>query len=746
MPKVQTVSTTPETLKPYEFHGLDLTVQGQEALSDCPFCGTESKFSVKVDTGQWRCFICGGGLEKGGGGPVAFIEALWKASYESTSPDAYAKLAKDRGLEFADTPAQWGLAQSVIDGTWLVPGYGYGYENKGLEFLQLYRYQRIGPRTALLPTPGRKHVLIGLQLVNPSDEQIHICEGPWDGMRWWESLRSTKIDGEGNLSLTGSPDNSLAQGISVVAAATCSAFPQHNFGKTFKGKVVAFLYDNDHPKPHPKTGTLSLPAGYAGMQRDTIKVSPTAADIQYLHWGDGGYTPNLESGYDLRDALSENKYAGIAFIFNSIREAPLEWKAADAVPTGGEVGPKPCGSWRDLLQYWRKALKWTPGLQHGLGSGLASIASTNSVGDQLWLKLIGPPSCGKSTLCEAFSVNKKHCIALSTIRGFHSGFKADGGEGSDSSLIPQIKNRTLITKDGDTLLQSPNLGQILSEARDIYDGNTRSHYRNNMGKSYEGIRTTWLLCGTSSLRAIDSSELGERFLDCVIMEKIDEDLEEEILWRKANQAVNCIGVETTEDGGSHYEPELLEAMERTAGYIDWLKENAGTKLPALRFEEEALRQCVRIGKFVAFMRARPSELQQEEAERELAARLVSQHTRYAACLAFVLQKESVDEEVVAATRQIGLDTARGVVLAITRTIYDAGERGQEIRGIANKTNLEEVQVRKLVRFMTEIGALEMVNSKVRKAWVVTAQMKRLYEQVVGPDNVWEYEVSEFEAP
>src|SRR5690606_35550052 len=136
---------------------------------------------------------------------------------------------------------------------------------------------------------------------------------------------------------------------------------------------------------------------------------------------------------------------------------------------------------------------------------------------------------------EAISVNQDYVVAKSTIRGFHSGFKTDGNGEEDNSLIDQIRDKTLVTKDGDTLLQSPNLGQILSEARDLYDSTSRTHYRNKMSRDYAGVRMTWLLCGTSSLREIDQSELGERFLDCVLMDDIDDELEDAILWRVANR-------------------------------------------------------------------------------------------------------------------------------------------------------------------------------------------------------------------
>ena len=236
-----------------------------------------------------------------------------------------------------------------------------------------------------------------------------------------------------------------------------------------------------------------------------------------------------------RETSSGTKLERLELLLDRLVEIPEDWvKEEGSNNSGGDVQCLDCTSYEDMIDAWGKALKWTDGLDCALSVMLASITSTLSVGDPLWVKIISPPSGGKSVLCEALSVNRYHVIAKSTLRGFHSGF-GDGQE--DHSLISKVNGKTLVMKDGDTLLQSPNLSQILSEGRDLYDGASRTSYRNKASKDYTGLRMTWILCGTSSLRSIDSSELGERFLDCVIMDGIDEELEEEILDRVVTQAM-----------------------------------------------------------------------------------------------------------------------------------------------------------------------------------------------------------------
>jgi len=387
---------------------------------------------------------------------------------------------------------------------------------------------------------------------------------------------------------------------------------------------------------------------------------------------------------------------------------------------------------------WKKALEWTTGLDHALAVMLASISSTKIVGDQLWCKILGPASCGKSTLCEAVSLNKKYILAKSTIRGFHSGFRMDDGSGTeqDHSLVARVRDKTLVTKDGDTLLQSPNLAQILSEARDLYDCTSRTHYRNAMSKDYEGVRMTWLLCGTSSLRQIDSSELGERFLDCVIMEGIDSEQEDKILWHVINRTDRNSVLEANGRVETHYEPELATAMQLTGGYVGWLRENVIDKMSEITLGTNAKKQCMKLGKFVAFMRARPSTRQEETAEREFAARLVSQLGRLAKCLALVLNRDDVDNVVMRRVKRVAMDTARGQTLVICKCLYEAGEEGIEPHALAVLNATTDEKMNALMRFLRRIEVVESFQKKVkgvkkRKRFKLTEPLYKLYGDVEG---------------
>jgi hypothetical protein len=381
-------------------------------------------------------------------------------------------------------------------------------------------------------------------------------------------------------------------------------------------------------------------------------------------------------------------------------------------------------------------MKLTEGLEAGLSFALAIVVSTEAAGDQLWGRLIGPPSCGKSVLCEALSVAKKFILAKSTIRGFHSGYKSDKTGEEDHSLIVLAKNKTLVVKDGDTILKLPNLGQVLAEARDVYDGTSRAHYRHGVKRDYEDHRMTFLLCGTESLRSLDSSELGERFLDCLVAEDMDEDTERLIQHRVALRRMREMGISAA-SGRAQDTPEMLLAKQLTGGYVEYLRENAQRLLSAVRASEAVLERIERLAEFVSFVRARPSKTQEEKAQRELSFRLTSQLMGMAVALTVVLNRREVDEDVLRRVTKIARDTARGRTFVLVSNLYRIGPVGAETRQLAIWTAETEDSERKLLRFLAKIGVTELYapetihGLKGRPRWRLTDRLRRLYGEVTG---------------
>lgn len=726
----------PDLLGPYTFHGLifSKTQDGKNGIEhfpdDCPFCGKSGKFSVNQTKGTWKCWSCAEGSAKGGGNVYTFLRCLWRDSVRRTTDKHLEALSSERRILPA-TMREWGVCKSTITNGWMIPGWS---PEGGLS--QLYRWVRMSDGTRrVMPTKGLNHqvfhphgdpkVTEGVKSLPESlGEPIYLDEGPWDGMALWETLR-----------IAGEPG-------AVFALPSCNVFPE-KWQSQFSKRPVRLCFDNDHPKTDEKTGKDRPSAGYAGMKRAAIFLLRTVEEVKYLKWGKDGYDAKLPDGYDVRDFLcpkesnGETKADLLTSFLSKLADPPKEWSEEAREGGGSLLEPAPCDSWEKLIHAWKKAMRWIEGLDRALSVMLAAVLSTPAVGDQLWVKILSAASSGKSTLCEAISVCRKYVYPKSTIRGFHSGSKSKDGD--DYSLIDKIRGKTLVTKDGDTLLQSPNLGQILAEARDVYDGTSRSHYRSGAGKDKSNIRTTWILAGTKSLRKIDSSELGERFLDCVIMEDIDETLEDAVLRHHLNLALSEAKTVGNCTAHSQHLPAKTEAMRLTGGYVEYLRENAERLLADVELPEAAGSQCMTLAKFVSYMRARPSDGKHldEEDGRELSARLLSQLVRLAVCLCVVLNKTEVDDDVMRRVRQTALDTARGKTLDMVTKLYEAPSLGLSQSSVALLTNQTDDRTKRLLRFLKAIGAVVCDRGEGGRniqRWKLSKKMKKLYESVTGWDD------------
>lgn len=424
-------------------------------------------------------------------------------------------------------------------------------------------------------------------------------------------------------------------------------------------------------------------------------------------------------------------------LLNKIVPVPAEWISEDTIESlkNRSIVPVYCNSWSKLIASWHKALHWTTGLDTTLSVMMACIASTKVIGDPVWIKVLGPPSSGKTTLCEALSIAKKYIYPKDTVTGLTSGYQTDRDGSENLSLVLKIKDKTFIIKDGDTLLRLRNREQVLSQFRALYDKALRTQYNNKMTADHEGINTTVILCGTSTLYELDSAESGDRFLVCNIVEDMTDDLKRKILLGVFTREVKNSCCESNGLAETHYDPYQVAAMQQTGGYVEYLRENASKLLPEVEIPDNLANDICDMGEFIGFLRARPSKGQTETAECEFGARAVSQLVKLARCLAIVLNKKTVDKEVVRRIHKVTLDTAKGSTLKIVDIIYKRGQDGIELNYLSHYTGHKPARDQELVIFLGQIGALEYERRYKRSEleekvyWRLTPKMRKLYESV-----------------
>lgn len=743
MPKV---SATPTHVKPFAFHGLDLSpVSEDQYLGECPFCG-KAKFYCSESTGLWDCKVCGDS-----GNPLSFVRKLWNESDKMT-PDT-GDLAASRGLLYPETPMLWGAAKSITTGEIIIPGYG----SDG-QIHQLYKWSGREGKRILYPTPGvsngatDKVGMFGIHLFDPTRETVYVCEGPWDGMALWEALRIAKrsMDGSG-LNLTGAESTSLLATSNVISIPGANSFLP-SWAVLLKGKHVILCFDNDHPMTNPKTGADIGSPAFIGMRKLAalllgLSEGEGPASISYIRWGEDGDGWNLswKNKGDVRDFLTEagdtpsERIKGLSALLALVKPIPSAWEQVKVKARRGvsaDMESLDCRSWDKLISAWRKPMKWRQEMDDVFSVMMAVGISTVQIGDQLFLQTIGDAGSGKTRLCDGMLVSK-HCHALEHLTGFHSGWKGDDGE--DYSLIGRINRKTLITPEGDVLISNPAFAEIMSQQRRIFDGTSGSSYKNRKEDTrHTGLRTPWIIAGTPALVNTDQSRLGDRFIR-VYIQQPGEDEKEDILDRVFHSAIRSVKVSSNGSTETSMDPAMAVAYRMTGGYVDYLRDNAERLLGAIEVDDEVVRPyCKTIAKFVALMRARPELTGGKNADREAAAtvemptRLTHQFSRLAVCMAAVLNKREVDSEVLRRVRKVALDTAHGRVLEFIHRISREGYGGADTKSISLDTGVEESKVRHFMMFLRSVGALDkfVEEGKTRVRWRLSPSTRDLYEKVM----------------
>lgn len=746
----------PEALQVYNFHGLDVsaTPVGGQVYTDCPWCGREKKFSINARTGQWKCWVCAEGTDNGGGNMATFVRVLWAKSDAATN-GASTVLAQERRLLDPMTVTRWGVAQSIITKEWIVPGY-----NAEGKLCTLYKY--VGrPKRLLYPTPTLHHQLFGVpDSFDGKKHTVHFFESLWNAMAFWEVARQARPESN-TLTPTANEAKSLLADASVLAGAGCGSIgePFAKFTPLFSGKDVVLWFDSDHPRQRPD-GTTVEGAGWLATQRavDILqRASEPPKSIRYLNWGDRGHDPSQKSGHDVRDVLSTgpNVSARVALLgglLGKVVAVPREWtsrethirQASKATDKKRAIESLPCSSWRDVLVALRRFFRSRQSVEDTLACMMAVAASTSRVGDQLFLQVLGAAGSGKTQLCDGMLVSK-YCYALEGLTGFHSGFRGTGSDsGKDHSILGSHNHQTWITPEADVMVSSPDYAKLMGQARRIFDGKSSKKYGNQIeAMDYQGLRTPWIQAGTPAMLDHGQASVGDRFLK-VFIDSPGSDDRADIMRRVGHTALRASLTESNGVPESRHEEHTLAFYRTAGGYVDFLRENVGQALQDLDLSgaDDVVDQCAAMAELTAFLRARPYEDKNRKETHntvELPTRLQAQLVRMAACLSVVLNKGTIDAEVLRMVKKVAINTANGTTLEMVRAIYNMDGDGLEADEIAALVQKPQDLVRRLLSFMLSIGAMEHwtpkgVGKTARRRWRPTAALAEAWGRVHGGEK------------
>ncbi len=759
----------PAAIRIFQFHRVALKPAKKkgEWTGACYNCGkdTANKFLVNDITGQHNCVACG--IR---GNPTTFLKWLYDTGRNTTTAANYTELAKDRKIMKGETCRAWGCFKHPITGEWALPGWSADDRIVGV-----YRYEpQANGKHILKATPRADEPVNagGHGMFRPVEQLLakggysgwDVCEGPWDGMAFWEAGRLAREGGVG-WEVTAVPDNSYLAGRAVVAIPGVQTFFRPWAALMAEGDVRSY-FDNDYPKTNKQTGRPIEPAALAGTRRlvDTLTTADTPpASISCVRWGGAGgdwQDPDLPDGYDVRDCLTADGNTAAARVraFGELQSrvapVPAEWVPGREAVGGAAAKAAPelayCDNWKDVVLAFSKVLAWGEGLNRTTAVCYASIVSTDAGGDQLWIKVVGPPSCGKTSIVEAIGHDTDNIKIISKIKGFYSA--KDDGTDKNYSLALRLNHKTLVIKDGDTLLTDPNLPVLMGELRDLYDRSGSNDTRNGKSVEIKDHAMTVILCGTESLRAIDHSELGERFLDVVVMDRIDIETERNIAIRAGYKAVAAMRTVPVDSVEADESPAAVNMKRTAGGYAAYLRRNASRLINEVEEDGEMIEYCAALGMFISYARSKQSKTE-GVAVRELSFRLAGQLTRLAVCLAVVLNKKSMgDKAVRQIVTQVAYDTSRGLTYTILETLYNAGRGGLRPKDLANRASISLPKMNGYLLFLAVLGEKPIGTHARRKRvgtgafgepryseedrltyWTLKPWMRDLYAKVHGLD-------------
>ena len=483
----------------YEFHGLSHVT---ETIYTCPWCGKD-KFNVNPANFQYRCFGCeGSALPESSGNPYSFLKRLSQESAQGPCGE----LSKDRMLE-QETLRVFGVGPHPLEeGSYFFPIFNGTGSPVGS-----YKVSKSRGKWRLYCNPkwpGEKratHPVCPIKPDHAKHKGVFIMEGHWDAMTMVEVLGSLRSTEKGFAKVSpprfDSGGATLLDDYAVIGLPGASTLCLEELRALVGQLPVIICFDND----------AAGDAGLDKLQKEFIGA--------HLVWPKD---PPLPDKYDISDLVrDQGKSQALEFILANLGQnsgSGIKTKSGKGGPRPmemPEIVPEHCPSFVDLLAQIgnRSEFHFDRVLTGALAFSTSVFAVTELPGDQLWARLIGPPGTGKTTAVKFF-FRSPYVHSVSEMRGMHSGYIGD----EDASLIPVFDRKTVVVPDADVILSSPSKDKILSELRDIYDGQSSAAFRNGIISRYWNLRMSFLLCGTASVRSLNKAHLGERFLDYDITE------------------------------------------------------------------------------------------------------------------------------------------------------------------------------------------------------------------------------------
>lgn len=652
----------------FEFHGVELHKNGTQLQGDCPFCGKTGHFYVKPKTGQYSCKRCN---EEGN--LYTFLTKVHAEAVSASSRDDLQEIANNRDGIPVSVLKKHGICKSAL-GDILIPYRKPDSEN-------LVNLKKWNPDNKIsYNTPGCN----GLFFVRwESEGPVYVCEGEWDALALLNLMTVAEVDAP----------------YSIVAVPGANTFKE-SWAQWFANREVYLLYDNDHDKEHK--GKKFNP-GKDGMQRavETIlaNLKPDQTKkliINIIDWEQHKNYDSLPDGYDVRDWCI--KYTNLNKQQIGVRKLIKLCRPHDASPKKKSIKAIKRTDFFEVVNDFQSVLEFNQSFIDTLACCFATMVSLRIEGNPLWLFVVGPASCGKTTIIESFESCDDYSEHLSklTPASLVSGWR---GEGEDPSLLPKLKNKTLCVKDFTAVLSmsSHDKENLFGMLRDAYDGRFVSTFGNGMTREYTNLYFSVLAGVTQAIHAESRTNLGERFLKINLLDDNFDELSH------IKRAMSNVGMKPEQKA-------LLSGS--VLGFMNHMFKEVA-KIPTISTEYED--RISAISMFVALIRTQvirngPNSMTIRP-EPEIGSRIATQLKKLALSLAIVFNLEEVNDDCYRIVKKIAVDSCVGWQLELVEALTKSKE-WMTVDELAVEMRVHPNQVRKIVEDAMQLEIVVM--KKIRK--------------------------------
>ena len=656
----------------YSFYKLEAnsvinTSKGEQMKCDCPFCKKgDNHLFVNLANGLWECKKC-----SNSGNHLTFITKLHDQFLVQTTEEDYRSLSKERSIPI-EVLQNAGFAYRELYSAWYVP-----YKN-GSDFLN-----NLGvfyPNSSIAKNRFRIFKAPELELkvyrpFNPKKidtEETFICEGEWDALAMYSAFRAAKQPPPAIMAIPG------------------ANVWKPEWNKIFEGKSVVFFLDDDEAGEKAKPNLIKKIKGF---------------QFAFANWSTPGVEAIKEKATseikDVRDiwkaVKTKSKVLEVFTEMSSEADITEEESPESTISSAYQIDIDSIpivSSHKEVTKTLKGCLYTNKSILQTVDMMFATAISVNMPGEPLWIFVKGPPSCGKSTVIEAFGGNNKYFDYVSKL----TATALISGHREGDSQLPKMDGKTLFIKDLTVLLGMPEgiQQQLWDLLRDCYDGYVKIPYGNGPPKEFTGFKFCCIAGVTGAIDRHNDSDMGARWLKMDFLgNDFDEDAHMDFAMSNAKHKAES-------------KSSLLHAI---LGYYRYLAENfSEDKLPPFSKEEtpELYNKIKMLARLVARLRTKVASDRYEglitRPESEVASRLGIQFQTSIRALGYVRQEEEITNSTYEIVKKLAFDSSPGLGLEVAEYLFKKTEASAI--NIVNDLRIPRTRVQKI---LTDFQQLDIVS-------------------------------------